>query len=63
MFCFGKLWHVLILDNSSSDSCFLIEVTDRGMCAETIVKNSKQGARMIDEADLMEHLRRFVETC
>ena len=28
-----------------------------GMCAETIVKNSKQGARMIDEADLMEHLR------
>mmetsp|Transcript_76283 Transcript_76283/g.120461 ORF Transcript_76283/g.120461 Transcript_76283/m.120461 type:complete len:515 (+) Transcript_76283:73-1617(+) len=29
------------------------------MCAETIVKNSKQGARMIDEADLMEHLREW----
>ena len=29
----------------------------QGMCAETIVKNSKQGVRMIDEADLMEHLR------
>eukprot|EP00435_Cladocopium_sp_Y103_P073012 s37_g42.t1 len=30
-----------------------------GMCAETIVKNSKQGVRMIDEADLMEHLREW----
>ena len=29
------------------------------MCAETIVKNSQQGARMIDEADLMEHLREW----
>ena len=29
------------------------------MCAETIVKNSKQGSRMIDEADLMEHLREW----
>lgn len=29
------------------------------MCAETIVKNSKQGVRMIDEADLMEHLREW----
>ena len=39
------------------------------MCAETIVKNSKQGSRMIDEADLMEHLREWdgnlvcFETC
>ena len=29
------------------------------MCAETIVKNSQQGSRMIDEADLMEHLREW----
>ncbi|CAL1157872.1 unnamed protein product [Cladocopium goreaui] len=29
------------------------------MCAKTIVKNSKQGVRMIDEADLMEHLREW----
>eukprot|EP00913_Durusdinium_trenchii_P021432 g20143.t1 len=29
------------------------------MCAETIVKNSMQGVRMIDEADLMEHLREW----
>ena len=29
------------------------------MCAETIAKNSKQGSRMIDEADLMEHLREW----
>ena len=29
------------------------------MCAETIVKNSKQGSGMIDEADLMEHLREW----
>ena len=29
------------------------------MCAETIVKNSQQGACMIDEADLMEHLREW----
>ena len=27
------------------------------MCAETIAKSSKQGVRMIDEADLMEHIR------
>ncbi|CAE7238899.1 CHLP [Symbiodinium natans] len=29
------------------------------MCAETIVKNSKNGVRMIDEADLMEHIREW----
>ena len=29
------------------------------MCAETIVKNSQQGVRMIDEADLMEHIREW----
>ena len=29
------------------------------MCAETIVKNSKSGVRMIDEADLMEHIREW----
>ena len=29
------------------------------MCAETIVKSSKNGVRMIDEADLMEHIREW----
>mmetsp|Transcript_39304 Transcript_39304/g.87860 ORF Transcript_39304/g.87860 Transcript_39304/m.87860 type:complete len:515 (-) Transcript_39304:53-1597(-) len=29
------------------------------MCAETIVKSSKSGVRMIDEADLMEHIREW----
>jgi len=29
------------------------------MCAETIAKNSKNGALMIDEADLMEHIREW----
>eukprot|EP00439_Symbiodinium_sp_Y106_P037986 s5851_g4.t1 len=29
------------------------------MCAETIAKSSKQGVRMIDEADLMEHIREW----